>query len=180
MAPILDNVVSDYQGAKVYEVPVGFKNICELMIQNDILIGGEESGGIGVKDHIPERDGLLIGLLMLEYLAITGKKLHDLVADLERRYGILCYDRIDAHLGDEKRIGLIERLKNSPPDKLADIPVARVQTTDGIKFFLTDKSWILIRASDTEPVVRLYSGSDSMDKVHKILNAARKLCGIEE
>ena len=150
------------------------------MIKDNIIIGGEESGGIGVKNHIPERDGLLIGLLMLEYLATTGKTLLELIGDLERRFGVLHYDRIDAHLGDEKRLGLIQRLRNSPPEKLGNVPVDHVQTLDGIKFFLTNNSWILIRASDTEPVVRLYSGSDSMEKVQNTLIAGKQLCGIDE
>lgn len=179
LASIIDEVVKETPGAKVFEVPVGFKNICELMLKEDIVIGGEESGGIGVKNHIPERDGLLIGLLMLEYLATSGKTLQELVADLEKRFGILCYDRIDAHLGDDKRIGLIQRLKTSPPDKLGDIAVDHIETLDGIKFFLKDKGWILIRASDTEPVVRLYSGSDTMEKVQKTLQAGKALSGIE-
>ncbi len=180
LASIIDEVIKSHPGVKVFEVPVGFKNICELMLKEDIIIGGEESGGIGVKNHIPERDGLLICLLMLEYLAMSGKTLQELIADLEKRFGVFCYDRIDAHLGDKKRLGLIQRLKTSPPEKLGNVAVDYIESLDGVKFFLIDKSWILIRASDTEPVVRLYSGSDSMDKVQNTLSAGKALCGIED
>jgi len=115
LANIIDRMVENIPNTKVYEVPVGFKNVCELMLKDDILIGGEESGGIGVKNHIPERDGLLIGLLTLEYLAISGKSLEHLIADLIRRYGDYQYDRIDAHSPDNQRIGLINRLRDPHP-----------------------------------------------------------------
>lgn len=178
MAPLIDKVAADYD-AKVTEVPVGFKNVAELMIQQDILIGGEESGGIGIKNYIPERDGLLLGLLILECLANTKKKISELVADLEKRYGKLVYDRIDAHCPDEIRIGLINRLKSQPPDTIANIKVAQVSSLDGIKFYFVDGSWMLIRASDTEPVVRIYVGSDSDQKTASILSAGKILCGIK-
>jgi alpha-D-glucose phosphate-specific phosphoglucomutase len=178
MASLIDKVAADY-GAKVTEVPVGFKNVAELMIQQDILIGGEESGGIGIKNHIPERDGLLLGLLMLECLATTGKKPSELVADLEKRYGKLAYDRIDAHCPDEIRIGLINRLKSHPPNKIANISVDKISDFDGIKFYFVDGSWMLIRASDTEPVVRIYVGSDSEQKTANILYEGKLLCGIK-
>ncbi|MDI6783665.1 MAG: phosphoglucomutase/phosphomannomutase family protein, partial [bacterium] len=178
MASLIDKVAADY-GAKTTEVPVGFKNVAELMIQQDILIGGEESGGIGIKNHIPERDGLLLGLLVLECLATTKKKIAELVADLENRYGKLVYDRIDAHCPDEIRLGLINRLKSQPPVQIADITVAQVSGFDGVKFYFIDGSWMLIRASDTEPVVRIYVGSDSEKKTAAILNAGKILCGIK-
>ena len=180
LAPIIDRMVEEYHDAKVIEVPVGFKNVCEKMLEGDVIIGGEESGGIGVKNHIPERDGLLIGLLMLEMLATYGKSLDELVADLEKRFGKLEYDRIDAHLADDKRMGLIQRLRDNPPREIAGIPVVKISTLDGIKFFLQNNGWILIRASDTEPMVRLYAGSDSMESTWKVLNSARELCGITE
>ena len=110
---------------------------------------------------------------------MSGKTFEKLVAELENRFGVFCYDRIDSHLGDDKRIGLIKRLKDAPPNKLGDVDVDHIETLDGIKFFLKNKTWILIRASDTEPVVRLYSGSDSMDKVQAALSAGKALCGIE-
>ncbi|MCX7919924.1 MAG: phosphoglucomutase/phosphomannomutase family protein [bacterium] len=178
MASIIDKLAAEY-GATVTEVPVGFKNVAELMVQKDILIGGEESGGIGIKNHIPERDGLLLGLLTLECLVTTGKKPSNLVADLESRFGKLVYDRIDAHCPDEIRIGLINRLKSQPPDKIANITVDNISSFDGIKFYLVDGSWLLIRASDTEPVVRIYVGSDSERKTASILNAGKILCGIK-
>jgi phosphomannomutase len=177
-ASMIDKLAAEY-GAKVTEVPVGFKNVAELMIQQDILIGGEESGGIGIKNHIPERDGLLLGLLMLECLASTGKKPSELVADLESRFGKLVYDRIDSHCPDEIRVGLINRLKSQPPDKIANIAVDKISSFDGIKFYFVDGSWMLIRASDTEPVVRIYVGSDSDQKTASILNAGKILCGIK-
>lgn len=177
-ASLIDKLAADY-GAKVTEVPVGFKNVADLMIQQDILIGGEESGGIGIKNHIPERDGLLLGLLMLECLANTGKKPSELVSDLESRYGRLVYDRIDSHCPDEIRLGLINRLKSEPPEKIADIKVDKLSSFDGVKFYFVDGSWMLIRASDTEPVVRIYVGSDSEQKTASILNAGKVICGIK-
>ena len=179
LAPIIDRMVADYGDAEVIEVPVGFKNVCEVMLERDVIIGGEESGGIGVKNHIPERDGLMIGLLTLEMLAMTGKKFHEYVTDLENRYGAFCYDRVDAHLADDKRLGLIQRLRDNPPQDFGGIPVVKVNTLDGIKFSFKGNGWLLIRTSDTEPVIRLYAGSESMDNTWKILNAGKKICGVE-
>ncbi len=180
LAPIIDKLIEQNGGGKVTEVPVGFKNVCEIMLERDVLIGGEESGGIGFKNHIPERDGLLIALLTLEMLATTGKPLSELVKDLENRFGAFCYDRIDAHLEDSKRLGLIQRLRDNPPTEFAGIPVEKVCLLDGIKFSFHGNGWLLIRASDTEPVVRLYAGSETMDNTWKILNAGKALCGITD
>jgi len=179
LAPIIDKLVEENGQCKVTEVPVGFKNVCEIMLERDVLIGGEESGGIGFKNHIPERDGLLIALLVLEMLAYNKKSLAQMTKELEARFGAFCYDRIDAHLEDSKRLGLIQRLRDNPPKDFAGIPVVKVNLLDGIKFSFAGNGWLLIRASDTEPVVRLYAGSETMDNTWKILNAGKALCGIK-
>lgn len=179
LAPIIDRMVADYGDSKVTEVAVGFKNVCELMLTQDILIGGEESGGIGIKNHIPERDGLAMAMLALEMLAMSGKTLKQMSDDLVSRYGAFHYDRIDAHMEDSVRLGLVQKLKDNPPTSIAGKKVVKVTTLDGIKFSFEGNGWILIRTSDTEPVIRLYSGSESMDTTWEILNDASKIVGLK-
>lgn len=176
VAAWVDQIVKDYNADSI-EVPVGFKNVAEIMIkgERDVLLGGEESGGYALKNHIPDRDGALFGLLLIENLAYSGKSVSQLVDELEKRYGKLVYDRIDVHCPDEIRLNLIERLKSDPPDKIANFYVKNINTIDGIKFTFTDNSWVLVRASDTEPLVRIYSGSDSKEKTTQILQATKDL-----
>lgn len=158
-------------GRQTVEVPVGFKNVCEQMLERDVLIGGEESGGFGYKNHLPERDGVLSCLLVVEMLARRRKSIADLVAELRRETGPFAYGRIDKHFPThELRINFAE-LKSSPPKTLAGIAVERVSTVDGLKFYFRDGSWMLMRISDTEPLGRIYVGSHSQSVVERLLKA---------
>ncbi|MEK7474028.1 MAG: phosphoglucomutase/phosphomannomutase family protein [Candidatus Coatesbacteria bacterium] len=172
---VLDRIVRKH-GLPLYETPVGFKHICKLMREQDILMGGEESGGVGVRGYIPERDGVLSGLLALEMLARTGKSCRQLVADLAREFGTSAYDRIDTH--HETAQASLKRLIASPPSAVAGAKVARVNALDGLKLIFGDDSWLLFRASGTEPLLRIYAESDDPARTRRLLAAGAKLAGV--
>jgi phosphomannomutase len=154
---MIDSLCDQY-GLKLYETPVGFNHIADLMMKNDILIGGEESGGISVRGHIPEGDGILMGLLLLEVMAEYQAPLHEIVADLQNNFGPAYYDRIDVHLSHQlPKKQMIDRLINAAPGNVNGESIARVDKLDGAKFYLADHSWLLIRPSGTEPVLRIYA-----------------------
>jgi alpha-D-glucose phosphate-specific phosphoglucomutase len=145
-------------GLTVHETPVGFNHIADLMMRGDVLIGGEESGGISIRNHIPEGDGILMGLLLLEIMAHYGAPLHEIIATLQQEHGPAHYGRIDTHLQNlRSKQAMTRALVNSAPTQLAGQRVARVDTMDGVKYYLDDLSWLLIRPSGTEPVLRIYA-----------------------
>ncbi len=178
---MLDRIAAKY-GRKLYEHGIGFKYVCDLMLEQDILIGGEESGGIGIKKHLPERDGLLNSLLLANVMAEEGKTLGELVADLQSEFGEHQYARIDLHLENSIKESAIARAR-AGVDSFAGMKVTHVETLDGVKFFLNDpsaanktnpaKTWLLLRASGTEPLLRIYSEASSRESVHALLEAAR-------
>jgi len=159
----------------VYETAVGFKYIAPLMLQKDALIGGEESGGYGFCHHIPERDAILAGLYFLDLMIKTKKTPSQLLAHLYKMVGPHYYDRIDSHISDDKRQAIIRKLGSIQPHTMAGIKVASIKTTDGFRFQLTDESWLLIRFSGTEPLVRIYAEAESLEKVSALLNEGRQL-----
>ena len=161
-------------GLKQYECPIGFKNIGELMLEDEILIGGEESGGIGLSRHLPERDGIFINLLMLDLLSASGKTCTELIQDLWNEFGELHYDRRDLHIPIGSGQAALEKLKNDPPRTFAGRRVQEVGRLDGSKVFLDKDSWILFRQSGTEPLLRVYCEAPTMDAVHEIINAGLK------
>lgn len=165
----LEIIAKDY-GLKIYRTPIGFKNVANLMINEDILIGGEESGGVGVKNYMPERDGVLTGLLILEMMAQTGKTVRALLNEIEKKYGKFCYDRIDMEFDPSKREKIMELLKTYSPEKLAGNTITEIIRTDGTKFIMKDLSWLVIRTSGTEPIIRIYSESNSAKRVKEFLN----------
>ena len=153
-------------GLQLHETPVGFNHIADLMMQQDVLIGGEESGGISVRGHIPEGDGILMGLLLLEIMAQAQAPLHEIVADLQAQFGPAHYGRIDAQLGQQLPKGeLLRRIAENAPARLIGEAVTSVDTTDGVKFWQADDSWLLIRPSGTEPLLRIYAEARSPDAV---------------
>lgn len=155
-------------GVPFYETPVGFKHICKLMRKEDILMGGEESGGIGFRGHIPERDGILAGLLLCEMRAVMKKPVSEIVKEIEKRVGgHFYYTRHDFHLTQEKKEKFLERINNHPFKKIAGLPVSKYDRYDGHKFTLENGDWIMFRASGTEPLLRVYAESGS----RKILKA---------
>ena len=165
-------------GLELYETPIGFKHICELMLEKEILMGGEESGGLGVKGHIPERDGILMGLLLLEAMAMSGKGLRELLDETMDEIGHFSYKRLDLPIDDLAKERLIATLNSGGIRTIANRPVAKENFRDGFKYIFADGSWLLIRPSGTEPVLRLYSEAGDIRMVEELLEAGRGLAGV--
>ncbi|MBE0430782.1 MAG: phosphoglucomutase/phosphomannomutase family protein, partial [Dehalococcoidia bacterium] len=146
----------------VYETSVGFKYVAPLMMEKNALIGGEESGGYGFRGHVPERDAILAGLYFLDFMAKTGKTPSLLLDYLYSKVGPHHYDRSDFHISAAEREAVLDRLNSGLPDSVAGSRVTRVDTTDGFRLFLDDDSWLLIRFSGTEPLVRIYAEAESL------------------
>lgn len=172
---VLTKRIAQAMGLKVYETPIGFKYIADLMLKEDILLGAEESGGIGVKGHIPERDGVLNSLLFLEAIVSAGKPPSEMLADLHREFGEFHFGRRDLHMPVSRGLELVAQLSQSPPPDFASFAVTKVETTDGAKLTFDDESWLLFRQSGTEPVLRLYSEATSIEKMKALLDAAQEL-----
>ena len=156
-------------GLEFVETSVGFKYICTEILKGNVLIGAEESGGIGFPSHIPERDGIAAGMMLLEMLATERVSVNRLVAHLEKEFGPHRYDRIDTHFPLEKRAALMEFCKTNPPAKLLRSPLADVKTFDGVKFIAEDSSWLMLRGSGTEPILRIYAEAKSLADARKLL-----------
>jgi phosphomannomutase len=184
---MLDRISAKY-GRKLHEHGIGFKYVCDLMLEQEILIGGEESGGIGISRHLPERDGLLNSLLLANVMADEKKTLGQLVAALQEEFGEHQYGRIDMHIDEALKQSAIARAKAGVAD-IAGLKVLKVETLDGIKFFLENpdcagrvsksgapsaETWLLLRASGTEPLLRVYCESCSVESVAKVLAAAQE------
>jgi phosphomannomutase len=164
------------RGLDVVETPVGFKHVVDAMLKGGVLIGGEESGGIGVDGHIPERDGIANGLLLLEAIAKTGVGLAERFRELEREAGWRhAYDRLDLRLADDASKRRVQESLDDPPSRIAGREVVSVERLDGVKLNLGDDAWLLVRASGTEPVLRIYCEGPSEADVRAILEAARRL-----
>ena len=158
-----------FYGLPLVETGVGFKYICAEMLKGGVLLGAEESGGIGFAGHIPERDGIAAGLMLLELLATERVSVNKMLAGMEKQFGPHRYGRIDTHYPLEKRASLMEFLKNHPPEKLLRSPLADMKTFDGVKFIAADSSWLMLRGSGTEPVLRIYAEAKSDAGVQKLL-----------
>ena len=163
-------------GLPLTETGVGFKFICAEMLKGDVLLGFEESGVIGFKGHIPERDGVLAGLMLLEMLATEKLSVPVLLRRLEKEFGPHHYERLDVHYPLEQRAALMARCKNQPPDKLGRSPVTEVKSFDGVKFIARDGSWLMLRGSGTEPVLRLYAEAPTPQAVTSLLALAQRFC----
>lgn len=157
------------------ETPVGFNYICGYMLKEPVLIGGEESGGISIRGHIPEGDGILMGLLLLEIMACEGKPLRELVADLQREVGPFCYDRHDLRTRPFRKAQLVASMMTHTPERLAGIRVVRVDGSDGVKFRLEGDGWLLVRPSGTEPVLRIYAEAATPQIVQALLSEGAAL-----
>ena len=183
MTSMADRLGERY-GVPVYEVPVGFKNIAPKMMETDAVLGGEESGGYGVRGHIPERDGVLVGVFIADMIVRAGKPLSEILRDLEAEVGPHAYARDDIHMPrdtyetDRRRV--LETLGANSPRSIAGVEVDRVRDDDGYKFFLRDGSWVLLRTSGTEPLIRVYAEAGSDDEVQARLHALEDIVGIEE
>ncbi|MSN25427.1 MAG: phosphoglucomutase/phosphomannomutase family protein [Geobacter sp.] len=172
------DLLADKFGLELFETPIGFKHICELMLERDILMGGEESGGLGVKGHIPERDGILLGLLLLEAMAVSGKGLRQLLNETMDEIGHFHYSRIDRRIENDVKEQLICKLRSHPPIEIDGRQVASTNFSDGFKFIFENGDWLLIRPSGTEPVLRLYSEAGTVDQVERFLRAAVSIAGV--
>jgi len=154
-------------------VKIGFKHIAGKMVTEDVLLGGEESGGIAIKGHVPERDGIWIGLLLFEYMASSGKSLEDLINEVYDIVGSFSFERIDLHLDNKKKEDVIEKCQNDQFSSFGKFTVKKIEKTDGYKFFFNDDTWLMIRPSGTEPVLRTYSEAPSREIALKILESAQ-------
>lgn len=172
---MINNLCEKYD-LPLHETPVGFNHIGDLMMTEDVLIGGEESGGISIRGHIPEGDGILMGLLLLEIMAEAGAPLHEIIADLQANFGPAHYGRIDSRLTKQlPKRDVVQRLSNNAPNSLIGETVERVDTTDGVKYYLADHSWLLIRPSGTEPVLRVYAEARSAEGMQGLLEAGSQM-----
>ena len=168
---ILTKRIAAAHDLKLHDTPIGFKYIADLMLREDILIGAEESGGIGVKGHIPERDGILNCLLLLEAVIAAGRPPSEMVRAMHREFGEFYFDRRDFHCEVARGQDLVARLAARPPAAVAGHEVRGVETMDGTKLVFADESWLLLRQSGTEPVLRVYSEATSRTKVEELLAA---------
>jgi len=174
VSKMIDRMAERY-GVECHETPIGFKHIAELMLERNLLLGGEESGGIGIRAHLPERDGLLVSLLLAEIIATEGKPLADCVADLQRDFGPLHYRRVDLHLEPAQKLRALARLADDSLRKLGDRVVVGRESTDGIKFHLLNAGWVMARASGTEPVLRIYAEAPDPALLDRIVAAVEEL-----
>ncbi len=178
---MIDRIAAKY-GRPLNEHGIGFKYVCDLMLEKEILIGGEESGGIGISRHLPERDGMLNSLLLANVITDEKKTLGQLVQALQDEFGEHQYGRVDMHINEDLKQSAIARAKAGVTD-FAGMKVLRVETLDGIKFFLENadckgkpnaaETWLLLRASGTEPLLRVYCESCSQESVARVLEAAQ-------
>ncbi len=166
---MIDRICRAYD-LPLHETPVGFNHIADLMLKEDVLIGGEESGGISIRGHIPEGDGVLMGLLLLEIVARAGVPLKELIADLQQQYGPHHYARKDLPLARPvAKKDMVKRLTDDAPRSIGGVNVREVRSNDGVKYLLDDDSWLLIRPSGTEPVLRVYAESPSPALVAELI-----------
>jgi alpha-D-glucose phosphate-specific phosphoglucomutase len=162
----------------VFETPVGFKYVAPVMIAQNALIGGEESGGYGFRGHIPERDAIPAGLYFLDFMVKTGRTPSQLLNYLYSKVGEHYYDRIDLHFPEEKRQAIINRVRAGEPKSIENIKVTRVDAQDGFRFILADNSWLLIRFSGTEPILRIYAETNDTERLKRMLQFGRELAGV--
>jgi phosphomannomutase len=166
---MIDRLAKRYD-LTLHETPVGFNHIADYMLNEDVLIGGEESGGISFKGHIPEGDGVLMGLLLVEIVAESGATLHELVEDLLKDVGPAFYERKDLRLNHPvSKSVMTDRLINQAPQAIGGESVQEIVTVDGVKYILADDSWLLVRPSGTEPVLRVYAEGRSSEIVKAML-----------
>jgi len=162
----------------VYETSVGFKYVAPLMMKENALFGGEESGGYGFRGHVAERDGILANLYFLDFMVKTGKKPSELIEYLYSKVGPHHYRRVDIKFEAGKREAIIDRVRNYKPETIDNVKVLKIDTTDGFRFNLADNTWLLIRFSGTEPLLRVYTETDSPERVERLLKLGREIAGV--
>jgi alpha-D-glucose phosphate-specific phosphoglucomutase len=170
---LIDKLAAKF-GRKLHEVPIGFKYICELMLEQNILIGGEESGGIGTSLYLPERDATVSALLLAELMAWHGKSLGELLGALHAEFGEYYYGRVDLDLKPGQKEKAIEHFSDGKLNRLLDLPVVRRENMDGIKVYLGEAGWVMVRASGTENLLRVYSETSKPETTRRVLDAVTK------
>lgn len=167
--------IAKKEGITLHKTPVGFKYVADIMLKETVAFGGEESGGYGFGFHIPERDGILSGMLILEMLMLYGKPLNEIIKDLFKEFGEAHYKREDLKVEGNKGLDLVKSLKEKDIKEFAGLKVKEKDTTDGVKLIFEDDSWLLLRASGTEPVLRIYAETPSIKITEKLIEEAKKL-----
>lgn len=167
----------EHYGLEYQVTKIGFKWICGIMITEDVLLGGEESGGIAIKGHIPERDGIWMGLTIWEFMAKSGKTLDELIAEVYAIVGPFAYERNDLHISEALKQEVLAACKAGRYTKFGPWDVRSVETIDGFKFHFDKEQWLMIRASGTEPVLRCYAESDTLENARKILQDCQRTIG---
>jgi phosphomannomutase len=163
----------ELKGLETITTKIGFKYICEYMVEDDVLIGAEESGGIAIKGHIPERDGVWMGLVLMEYAAKTGKTISQLIEEVYAKVGKFAVERYDLHINNDLKLSIVDNCKQNKYDSFGEYEVERVEDTDGFKFHLGNETWVMIRPSGTEPVLRVYAEATDSDAAFAILEATK-------
>lgn len=163
----------ELKGIETITTKIGFKYICEIMVTDDVLIGAEESGGIAIKGHIPERDGIWMGLVLMEYAAKSGKTISQLISDIYKKIGSFAVERYDLHLDNNLKLNIVENCKSNSYANFGSYQIVKTESIDGYKFHLENGSWVMIRPSGTEPVLRVYAESNNSEEAFKILNATK-------
>ncbi len=174
VSKMIDRLAEKY-GVALHETRIGFKYIADLMLEHDLLLGGEESGGIGIRPHLPERDGLLISLLLAEILATEGKPLAECVADLQKDFGPLYYRRLDLALDPAQKQRALRRVAGDDLRRLGEWTVVGREDLDGTKLYLLNAGWVLARASGTEPLLRIYAEAPSAGVVERVVATVEQL-----
>ena len=167
-------VMADHYNLPSEVVKIGFKYIADIMVHEDVLVGGEESGGIATKGHIPERDGIWMGLIIWEFMAKSGKSLDDLINEVYEIVGPFKFERNDLHITEELKTKIVANCENNVYTSFGQYKVRNVGTIDGFKYFFDDDRWLMIRPSGTEPVLRTYAEAPTMDEVREILKVAEE------
>jgi alpha-D-glucose phosphate-specific phosphoglucomutase len=170
--------LSEIFNVPVYETPVGFKYVAPIMLAEKALIGGEESGGYGFRGHVAERDGILANLYFLDLMVKTGKNPSALIEYLYSKVGPHHYRRADIKFPGAKRQAIINHIKDNPPNSIDNVQVLKVDTTDGFRFVLADNTWLLIRFSGTEPLLRIYTETDSPARAERLLKLGKEIAGV--
>lgn len=168
----------EHYGLEHTTTKIGFKDIAAIMVKEDVLLGGEESGGIAVKGHIPERDGIWMGLILWEFMAKSGKTLDELIEEVYEIVGPFKFERNDLHITEELKLNIIKNCQENNYKSFGKYVVREVKTTDGFKYFFDDDRWVMIRPSGTEPVLRTYAEAPTLEEVREILKATEEeICG---
>ncbi len=169
------DLLCEQKGIKSITTKIGFKYICEYMINEDVLIGAEESGGIAIKGHIPERDGIWMGLVLMEYASLAKKTISELIQDVYAKVGSFAVERYDLHVTNEIKNAIINSCKNREYSSFGPYNITSVEDLDGFKFRLSNGNWVMIRPSGTEPVLRVYAEAENSQLAYDVLNFTKKI-----